>query len=173
MAHRLVPIAAVPRLTLSDGLRSVTVSDLRPHEEAILAVVRGVFAPIEASGRGTIEIEHPNSSHGLVVRVRPSSLSASPITVHVESDDEVNLEIGRNGLATDLTGDPNEVLRVLRSRLDAIAKGSFRERVRFARDGTVGKGSGTFVLEGDHDEFTYYNIGPWLRSLGRRATDVS
>jgi hypothetical protein len=144
-----------------------------PYEEALLAVVREAIAPFEADGRARIEVEQPNESHGLVVRVLPSSSSASPITIHAESDDELNLEIGRNGLATDLTGDPQNALRLLARRLDALARGLYSERIRKAPGDTVGKGRGVFVLDDHRDEFTYYNLGPWLRSIGMRTTVVS
>lgn len=38
---------------------------------------------------------------------------------------------------------------------------------------SVGRGRGVFVLDGHRAEFTYYNAGTWLRSLGRHTNVVS
>jgi hypothetical protein len=149
---------------------------LDDHESRVLAVVREVFDPLVERGAASVNVLPADGARGALIEITPSSSTACPLGIHVESPGDLDLFIGPHSLTTHIweasewkRGNFGALETMLREWLLALTEGRYEEEVRLTAGGETGKGRGTIGLPGGPLKFTYSNLqtlgdrGPWQR----------
>ena len=146
--------------------------DLEPHEQLVLEIVREVVGDLVQDGHARLEVQPAGllGANRALFAISPAEPDACPVSLHCEAPGDLNLSVGRYALLIDVwERDPGKFAEVIRELLVAIVAGAYEEEVRLARDGTAGKGRGTFKLPRGPVTFTYSSLwtlgrrGPWQR----------
>jgi 3'-phosphoadenosine 5'-phosphosulfate sulfotransferase len=106
------------------------------------------------------------------VELAPESPSACPVSLEIQSEEEVSLYVGRYGTTVDIYDpDPGSLLATLKEYVAAIIEGRYEEEVRLAetQENVLGKARGVFHLDRGDQEHRYSHVpslgrrGPWQR----------
>lgn len=135
-----------------------------------LDAVRTYLLGLEDSLRGMARVNVKEQSvhvrdPGLFVEIEPLNSKAAAIYVHVESANQVDIDIGVGSHAELYANEPTEVLEQLKEVIDAIIDGRFEETT-WRRSGRIVRAKGTLDLGDTPRTFRYSSLGALL-TFGR------
>lgn len=122
----------------------------------------------ELEGLANVNVQehsvHPRDP-GLVVEIVPANSKAAPISVHVESANQVDLDIGVGSHAEIYSKDSTELVDQLKEVVDAVINGKFEESA-WRKSGRIVRAKGILNFDDAPRTVRYWSLGALL-TLGR------
>ena len=141
------------------------VASLPEHEQEVVSLVREVAGDVLDEGKATLEVEPSDGRRPTLCELRPVSADASPLTLQLDSPEQVTLYLGRFGTTCELyrTKRP-QLLDDVELFVRGVVDGRYSESVRLSR-GKLGRARGELQTANGPIRFSYSAL--W--TLGRRA----